>query len=206
MGRCVIVGGAKIEDYEWVRSHLSKDDFFIFCDGGLNHLEFLGVEPRLIVGDFDSFDKPDTEIETICLPCEKDDTDTMFAVKEALKRGFDRILLIGVVGQRLDHTLGNLSALLYIESAGGKGKIVDDFSEMEIVSNEPVLVNPDCSYFSLINLDGSADKITIEDAKYPLCDATITTEYQYGISNQCLPETTAKIALKNGRLLLIKVR
>lgn len=39
-------------------------------------------------------------------------TDTVYAMKEAIKRGFDTFLLIGVVGGRLDHTLGNVSMLL----------------------------------------------------------------------------------------------
>lgn len=39
------------------------------------------------MGDFDSHNNPNLDVETIVLPCEKDDTDTVFAVKEALKRG-----------------------------------------------------------------------------------------------------------------------
>ena len=58
------------------------------------------------------------EAETIVLPCEKDDTDTVFAVKEALKRGFQDFLLIGVIGGRLDHTLGNVSLLLMLDAHG----------------------------------------------------------------------------------------
>ena len=81
------------------------------------------------------------DVETIVLPCEKDDTDTLFAVKEALKRGFEDFILIGVVGARLDHTLGNVSILLHLDSLGNKGKIIDDYSEMEIVSKEPAYID-----------------------------------------------------------------
>ena len=98
MKRCVIVGGADINNYEYIKSCLRNDDFIVFCDSGLKHLESLQVNPGLIVGDFDSHDNPHLGVETIVLPCEKDDTDTVFAVKEAIKRGFDDFLLIGVVG------------------------------------------------------------------------------------------------------------
>ena len=54
MKRCVVVGGAKIENYELIRNALGPDDFVIYCDGGLNHKESLGAKPDLIVGDFDS--------------------------------------------------------------------------------------------------------------------------------------------------------
>ncbi len=38
-------------------------------------------------GDFDSHEKPETDRETIVLPVKKDDTDTVFAAKEAMRRG-----------------------------------------------------------------------------------------------------------------------
>ena len=88
MKRCVIVGGADINNYAYIRNCLHKDDFVVFCDSGLKHLDTLQVSPDLIVGDFDSHVNPHPDVETIILPCEKDDTDTVFAVKEAIKRGY----------------------------------------------------------------------------------------------------------------------
>lgn len=206
MKRCVIVGGADINNYEYIRSCLQEDNFIVFCDSGLKHLQKLQLKPSLIVGDFDSHDNPHLDVETIVLPCEKDDTDTVFAVKEALKRGFDDFLLVGVIGARLDHTLGNVSILLMLDKAGKKEKIIDDYSEMEIVSNETAYVDDSFAYFSLLNISGTAKGITIENAKYPLENAEITCEYQYGISNEVLPRRIAKIFVSEGELLLIKVR
>ena len=206
MKRCVIVGGAGINNYDYIRSRLYVDDYIVFCDSGLRHLEPLQVKPSLIVGDFDSHDNPHLDVETIVLPCEKDDTDTVFAVKEAIKRGFDDFLLIGVVGARLDHTLGNVSILLYLDSIGKKGIIIDDYSEMEIVSNEPAYIEDSYAFFSLLNVFGIAKGITIENAKYLLNNAEITCEYQYGVSNEVLPGKTAKVSILEGKLLLIKDR
>ena len=206
MKRCVIVGGADINNYDYIRSRLCVDDYIVFCDSGLKHLEALQVKPSLIVGDFDSHDNPHLDVETIVLPCEKDDTDTVFAVKEAIKRGFDDFLLIGVVGARLDHTLGNVSILLYLDSVGKKGIIIDDYSEMEIVSKEPAYIEESYAFFSLINITGTAKGITIENAKYLLNNAKITCEYQYGVSNEVLSGITAKVSILDGKLLLIKDR
>ena len=174
MKRCVVVSGADIGSYEYVRRLLSGEDFFVFCDSGLKHMDRLGVRPSLIVGDFDSHENPHLEAETIVLPREKDDTDTVYGVKEALKRGFDTFLLVGVVGGRLDHTLGNVSILLYLDAIGKKGIIVDDYSEMEIVSSSPVSVSGRYAYFSLLNVSGCAKGVTIQNAKYPLDNAEIT--------------------------------
>lgn len=203
--RCVIVGGAAIEDYKAIQKHLFNSDFYIFCDSGLSHMSALGVKPDLIVGDFDSHSNPHLNVETIVLPCEKDDTDTFYAVKEAIKRGFSEFLLIGVVGKRFDHSLGNVSILYYLDSLGMQGMILDDYSHMQIVSCEPVYVEESYAFFSLLNISGKAEGISIENAKYPLENAKITCEYQYGVSNEVLPGKTSKITVKNGKLLLIKV-
>lgn len=206
MKRCVIVGGADINNYKFIRQKVSQDDYFVFCDSGLKHKNALGVEPNLIVGDFDSYENPNLSVETIVLPCEKDDTDTVFAAKEAVKRGFDDFLLIGMVGGRLDHTLGNISILLYLFSLGKKAEIIDDYSEMQIVSNETVFVDDSYSYFSLLNITGEGEGITEKNAKYPLDNAKITCEYQYGISNEPLSGKTSEITVAKGKMLLIKIR
>lgn len=205
MRRCVVIGGADIGRYDRIRSCLRKNDFYICCDSGLKHREGLGITPDLIVGDFDSHENPHLETETITLPCEKDDTDTVFAVKEALTRGFQEFLLVGVIGGRLDHTLGNVSLLLMLDTRGKAAAAIDDYSEMEIVSSLPVRISDRYAFFSLLNISGTAQGITIKNAKYPLCDAEITCEYQYGISNEALPGQTAEVSVEKGRLLLIKV-
>ncbi|MCR5324936.1 MAG: thiamine diphosphokinase [Lachnospiraceae bacterium] len=205
MRRCVIFGGAVIGDYDRTSGYLRDDDYLVFCDSGLKHMEALGAKADLIIGDFDSHENPKLDIETIVLPCEKDDTDTVYAVKEALKRGFDDFLLLGMIGARFDHTIGNLSILLKLDTEGKHAIMVDDYSEMEIVSRFPAYVEDRYSFFSLLNISGTAKKITIENAKYPLDGAEITCDYQYGVSNEVIPGRTAKITVGEGRLLLVKV-
>ena len=204
--RCVIVGGAGIRNYQTIWEYLNPDDFNIFCDSGLNCQEMLGIEPHLIVGDFDSHPDPHLNAETIVLPREKDDTDTAFAVKEALKREFDDFLLLGVAGGRLDHTLGNVSILLMLHSLGKRALLVDDYSEMEIVSKDPVCIDDSFPYFSLLNISGTAEGITVEGAKYPLRDGSIRCTCQYGISNEVLPGHQARVSVEKGELLLVRVR
>ncbi len=205
MKRCIIIGGAGISDYQRTGSYIKDGDYVIYCDSGLKHLSGLRAGPSLIVGDFDSHENPRLQTETIVLPTEKDDTDTYYAVKEAIRRGFDDFLLLGVSGGRLDHTLGNVSILLYLDSIGKSGLLIDDHSEMEIVSSSPKEIKSDFSFFSLINITGTARGVTVENAKYPLKDAEITCEYQYGISNEVLPGMVSRVSVAEGKLLLIRV-
>ena len=220
---CVIVGGAQIKDYEAVRaSVLSYADsvqskagfsndtaetgiFTIFCDCGFRHAKGLGLKPDLIVGDFDSSSDPGLDVETIVLPRQKDDTDTFFAAKEALRRGFDEFILVGVIGERFDHSLGNISILLYIYKNKKHGIIIDDHSQMQIVGKDPVFIDECCGYFSLLCVNGTARGVYISNAKYPLEGKDIFPEFQYGISNEVIPGQIAKVYAKEGLLLLVKV-
>lgn len=205
MKRCVIVGGAEIQTYDRVRRYFRPDDFFIFCDCGLRHQSSLGVAPDLIVGDFDSHKRPETETETIVLPVMKDDTDTAFAVKEALRRDFEEFLLIGVSGGRMDHTLVNIYLLYSLWEQGKQAVLLDDHSEMRMVGAEPVEITDAFPFYSLVNITGTARGITETGCKFPLRDAEITCAYQYGTSNEVLPGQTASVSVREGALLLIKV-
>lgn len=204
MSRCVIVGGAEIRRYDRINAFLRPDDFGVFCDGGLKHLPHLRLTPGLIVGDFDSYARPETAVETIVLPREKDDTDTKFGLREGLKRGYEEFLMIGVIGGRPDHMLANVYLLLYLNSLGKRGRIVCDDADMEIVSRGEAEIPDNYSFFSLLNISGLARGIRITGAKYPLENTDFSCEDQYGVSNEVLPGQTARVSLREGCLLLIR--
>ena len=212
MSRAVIVCGAKISDYEWVGSQFREGDFFVYCDSGLIHedrfLTRIDTKANLIIGDFDSHEKPDRDdVEIIALPVEKDDTDSVYAVKEAIKRGYDSILLVGAVGNRFDHSLVNIYVLLYMNELNIKSEIIDDYSIMTLIDKHtPAEVTDIWPYFSLVAINGKATGVTIIDAKYELDNAEITPSYQYATSNEPISGKTAKISVKDGYLLLIMDR
>ena len=204
MGRCVILGGGPIGDYDRARSALRPDDWVVCCDSGLYHAPRLGVRPALVVGDFDSCHRPQTEAEIITLPSVKDDTDTVYAAREALRRGWREFLLLGVTGGRIDHTLANLGLLMALDRAGAHGVIADAYGEMEILSRGTAYVEDRWRWFSLLPVGGPASGVTVTGAKYPLQDARIEPEYPYGVSNEPLPGGRAAISLGEGRLLLVR--
>lgn len=212
--RCVIIGAAQIENYQKIKTFLKPEtDFYVFCDGGLNHEAPLGIKPNLIIGDFDSHEKPNIEengecqhTQIIALPREKDDTDVFYAVKQAVGMKFKDFLLVGVIGNRFDHSMVNISVLQYLSENGLEAKIIDDYSEMEVLENrKEYSVGTGYSFFSLMTLSDKASGIFIEDAKFPLRNGKIHASYQYGISNEVLPGKTSKIRVKKGKVLLIKV-
>lgn len=206
MLRCVIIAAADIGNYEYLKSLIRREDFIVYCDGGLRHMDGIGRKPDLIVGDFDSHADPHMDIETIVLPREKDDTDTVYATKTALNRGYREFLLLGVLGGRMDHGLGNIQLLTMLKKRGAVASIVDDCSEMEIITDgEKAYVEDKYRYFSLISLSDITAGVNITNSKYNLENGTFTNEFPIGISNEVLKGGAACISVEKGTLLLIKI-
>lgn len=202
MKRCVIIGGGQLSDPTFLNRYISNDEFVICCDGGYLHAKNAGIVPQLIVGDFDSTSVPETDVETIVLPCEKDDTDSFFAAKEGLKRGFCEFLLLGVTGGRLDHTLGAISILEYLKKHGADGQIVDGSTKIRVCC-DTLTVNRGCRYFSVF-ASGKASGVTITGAKYNLDNEIINSHYQYGISNE-VADDVATVSVGQGTVIVMEI-
>ena len=86
-------------------------DVVFAADGGYRHCQAAGLQPDLLLGDFDSLNDLPKGIPIHTFPAEKDDTDTMLAIKYGLKEGYRTFHLYGGTGGRPDHTLANLQAL-----------------------------------------------------------------------------------------------
>ncbi len=205
MKRCVIVGGAQIKRYDISKSYLREDDYMIYCDCGLKHRDGLGRDADLIIGDFDSYDNPHSDTETIVLPTVKDDTDTVYAMKEALSRGFDDFLFLGVFGGRFDQTLSNLSMLLKLFKLGKTALAVDDRGETEIFGSQKVYIEDKYRFFSVIAYASDIKGVNIRNARYPLENADVTVDWSFGVSNEVLPGKTAEVWADEGTPVLIKI-
>lgn len=83
------------------------EDVVLAADGGYRHCQTAGITPDLLLGDFDSLEseRPDN-IPTHTFPVEKDDTDTMLAIRYGLEQGYQTFHLYGGTGGRMDHTPG----------------------------------------------------------------------------------------------------
>ena len=87
-------------------------DFTIAADGGWLACRKTEVIPDLLLGDFDSLSAQPDFPNILRVPVEKDDTDTMLAVKTGLERGETEFHIYGGMGgRRTDHTVANFQAL-----------------------------------------------------------------------------------------------
>lgn len=207
--KCVIVAGAGICNYDLIKKYLCEDDYFIYCDSGLKHMDKLGYDANLIVGDFDSHENPEFDTETIVLTVAKDDTDSSFAAKEAVKRGFRKFILIGVIGARIDHSIGNLSILLRLHQQGCDAIALDDYSEISVISKKTGIATVDWNdfeYYSVLSVFGNIGDIYERNSKFPMIGGNIYPDDQFGISNEALTGETAEVEVRKGTALIVKVR
>ena len=116
---CYVVGAMSLSLS--LRPCPAPGDYVIAADRGYDSLMAYGVNPDLVVGDFDSLGEVPNHPNVIQLPAEKDDTDMVFALRQGLDLGYRRFVMLGGVGGRLEHTLGNLQLLDWLASQGAQG-------------------------------------------------------------------------------------
>ncbi|MBQ3103395.1 MAG: thiamine diphosphokinase [Oscillospiraceae bacterium] len=196
---CYIIGAG---DFFSLRSRPCKDDYVIAADGGYRHCLAEKLKVDLLLGDFDSLGEvPDFDsVEQV--PVEKDDTDTMLALKKGLAMGYRSFRIYGGTGGRLDHTLANLQALLYLAKRGAIGWLYDKNFVYSAICNETVtLTGEKDAVFSVFAMDGPARGITIRGAKYSLEDAELRPDFPLGVSNHFL-DGEVEITVKDGALII----
>lgn len=199
--KCTIVSGAPVKDYEFLKNNIDLKSFIIAADSGYVTCRNAGIPVNLIIGDFDSSPKPKADYEIIALPCEKDDTDTFFCIKEAIKRGFDEIAIFCAAGSRLDHTYSNIICLDYCNRSNINAYIVNENNKAFITSNDITLKKDNYKFFSVFAFSDCVEGLTIKGAKYEIDNKTVYSYQSFGQSNEFLNDEV-KISLKKGTILL----
>ena len=199
MKQCVIFCAG---EFSGLLAPVGAEDAVIAADGGLRHARALGLQPDVILGDFDSLGQIPAGAEVY--PVEKDDTDSMLAIKKGLAIGCRRFLLYGSLdGPRLEHTVANFQALQYLADRDAKGWLVGTRQVVTAVKNGAVVFPAGCAgYLSVFCLGADARGVTIRGAQYETEDAVLTAGFPLGVSNRFLgKEVTVQVA--QGSLLLI---
>ncbi|MFT9077186.1 thiamine diphosphokinase [Ethanoligenens sp.] len=206
MNRCLLIAAGPMRDIPALQKRVLPDDFILCADGGADNARLLGVRPQLVLGDLDSVRQLPAGIPTERFPPEKDDTDTMLALKRALEMGYRSFLLLGAWGGRPDHAYANLCALLYLAAHGAAGMIADGDTEIYMVKDGALQLPKRAEYYvSVFPFDGPAEGVTETGMQYGLDNAYLQTADPIGVSNAFLEEQ-AVISVKRGTLLIFLCR
>jgi len=199
MGRCIIFCAA---DFHGLIAPLEKDDFVIAADGGLKHVERLGITPNGILGDFDSLGY--TPEGSTVFPVEKDDTDAMLAVRKGLQLGFKEFYLYGSLdGPRLDHTVANFQTLQFLCDHDACGYLIGKDYIVTAVKNASLHFDAACTgIFSVFCMGKDAEGVTIKGGKYEADHVTLSAGFPLGVSNH-FEGNNVTISVENGSLLIL---
>ena len=181
-----------------------ENTFVIACDRGYTYARRCGIRPDLLVSDFDSYDGPvDPEIPLQRFPSEKDDTDTMIAIRAALERGFREAVLYCALGGRLDHTLANLQSLAFALSHGLRLRIVSEDTEVLLLQDGTLsLPRREGFALSVFAFSERCRGVSLHGTKYTLTDAELENSFPLGVSNEWA-EDAATVSITGGTLLIV---
>jgi thiamine pyrophosphokinase len=199
----IIVTGGNAPEYRFVADILSKSDFIIAADSGLDTLKSYDIEPDIVLGDFDSLIDPSlleqiSPEKIIKYNCDKDFTDTELALDYLYQKKYNKIIIIGGGGGRFDHQIA-LYSLFSREIAPSlwitpKEKIflIDRHFSISIKKNTLISFFPVGK--NLCQMTSSGLKWELDGLEWYIGDS--------GISNIALNDTII-INMLSGRLIMI---
>ena len=196
---CVIFGAGEVFS---PRKHFNKDDLIIAADGGYAEVIAAGLEPNVVIGDFDSGEMPASAAHVVKLNRDKDDTDMLAAVKLGLRRGYKTFVLYGGTGGRQDHTYANIATLAYLNAYDARGFLVYKDAIATVITNSAITL-PKSAHgtVSVFAYGGVASGVTYKNLSYILDNVELTPDYPLGVSN-ATTDKPAKITVAQGSLLI----
>lgn len=202
MKKCLIVGGCGVSNLEWLKLVSEDYDYIIAADRGYEILKKTDINIDIAIGDFDSLGYAPDDVKVLKLKVEKDDTDTMTAVRYALDRNVEEITLLGGIGGRLDHTVANLQTLCFIASHGALGRLMDETNEvLGFVPGEYEFLRKSGYSLSTFSMTDKVTGLCESGVKYPLYNAVLTNKFPLGVSNEIIDDR-AVISFKSGILFV----
>ena len=160
-------------------------DLVIAADGGLDYLREVGIEPDVILGDFDSHKGARPEGNVLTYPSEQDG---------------------GLGGKRLDHTLANLQMLVWAAHRNIHARLLGKDTVVSAISDGQISFPASAKgYLSVFAVGGQAEGVDLTGLKYELSNHILTDEFPLGVSNEFIGrESTVRV--RKGTLILVEVR
>jgi thiamine pyrophosphokinase len=206
MKKCLIIANGKSPSKKVVEYFYLKGFSTIICaDGGANSAQKIGIKPDFIIGDLDSISSSTLKYfknkSKIIKINRQNDTDVEKCLKFAIKKKFDEVVLLGVTGDRLDHTICNLGIVIKFF---GKIKIYLSAESSFLTSiNQTTEFNSKVGETISIYAFNDKTKISSTGLKYKLNNAALPFGVRESTSNVSISEKII-LKVKNGIVFVIR--
>jgi len=184
-------------------------DLIVAADGAADYAMDYGICPHVVIGDMDSI-KNRRQIEesggkVVIFPREKDEVDSQLAIDLALERGVRTITLLGMTGDRLDHSYANIMLMLRAAKAGVDIRAVDDINDFTVKSGNITINGAPGTIISLLPVGSDVWVESTKGLKYGVFNKLMPADLPYGVSN-VMTSNTACVKVKWGYLMVVKMR
>ena len=204
---CLIISGGK---FVRLPPELLRADLVVACDRGLDHADKYGIRPDVVIGDYDSLSRRNLkriengELESERFPKEKDDTDTMLAMRRALSLGYRDIRMVCVFGNRPDHAFANIQTAHFGALKGATVRMYDEKAEVIVFSDGSVnLSGKKGGMLSVFSLSDVSRGVTVKGAKYELEGGELGNSFPLGQSNE-FKEDHVEISVEEGVIMVVE--
>ncbi len=206
----IVIANGHVGNAEASWAQTWPHDLVICADGGARHALALGLAPEVVIGDLDSLDSDLRSrlgrkgCQFLVHPARKDETDLELALRYAIYRRVDEILILGALDGRIDQTLANVLLLTLPDLEGIKVQIVAGDQEMFLIRDQASIEGQVGDTISLLPIVGDVTGVTTEGLEYPLQRGTLKFGSTLGVSN-VLTAPVARIQVERGLLLCIHI-
>ncbi|MCH6575770.1 MAG: thiamine diphosphokinase [Bacteroidetes bacterium] len=206
MKKCIILANGK-SPRKSVITFFQKNGFdtLLCADGGADSALRLGLTPDYIIGDLDSISKEAIKefknTSKILQYKRQNDTDVEKCLKFAIKNKFNEALLIGVTGNRLDHTLCNIGIVLKFFNKI-KLSLLAENSYLKHDTGDVRLQTQKSEIISLYGFDKKT-KITSKGLKYPLKNISLPFGDKESTSNVST-SNSIQLKIRKGIIFIIR--
>ncbi|MCF0134962.1 MAG: thiamine diphosphokinase [Lachnospiraceae bacterium] len=179
-------------------------DLVIAADKGLEQARAVGIEPDLLVGDFDSTGYEPDFPDKVKLNVRKDDTDTAHAMAIGAERGYKEFVIYGAMGGRLEHTIAMIQTASGFEEQGYAVLLVGDTDFAKVLTGGRSFSFPEGyqGRISVFSLSEVSEGVTIRGLSYEMEKGTLTRQFPLGVSNE-FTGRECSVSLEKGELLIV---
>ena len=176
--------------------------FVIAADVGYLRATERGIQPNVLVGDFDSLGIRPHGAEVVEVPVEKDFSDGELGVRVAALHGIEVLDIYGAIGGRTDHFLYNLHLLKIAYDLGIRAVIRSDGEDIYYTESNILLSVSVGDNLSIVPFGESAHILKATGLKYPAGGVTLTKHDTRGLSNESTSESVFVSVAGEGVLLV----
>jgi thiamine pyrophosphokinase len=161
---------------------------------------------KVVIGDMDSLTRQQVrqlnqkKVKLITSSTQKNESDAELSIAWVNSQGYQRIIIVGFSGGRLDHYQSLLQRIFQLGQTNLALVNAKNIIQYYGPGIHSITKTTSSQYFSLFTF--TTTRLSLANAKYLLQDVTITSQDTYTLSNEWVNDQPALLTVKTGGVLV----